>query len=68
MNPPEASSMTLRLSTRRSALAVLVFHVAPGCAHAPAPAAHPPVVVLEDVRVFDGEALVARFRFRPTRR
>ncbi|AKJ02639.1 imidazolonepropionase-like amidohydrolase [Archangium gephyra] len=48
--------MARRFSARVGALAVLVFHAAQGCAHAPTPAAAPPVVVLEGARVFDGEA------------
>ncbi|WP_052517532.1 amidohydrolase family protein [Archangium violaceum] len=48
--------MAPRFSTRVGALAVLVFHAAQGCAHAPPPAAPPSVVVLEGARVFDGEA------------
>ncbi|QRN99723.1 amidohydrolase family protein [Archangium violaceum] len=54
---PDASSLPLRLSIRVGALAVLVLHTVVGCAHAPAPATPPPVVVLEGARVFDGEAL-----------
>jgi imidazolonepropionase-like amidohydrolase len=48
--------MALRFPARLGALAVLVFHAAHGCAHAPTPAAGPPVIVLDGARVFDGEA------------